>query len=111
LDVAADESSGSGFFSGFLTQVFTWECASELALRAFPNEPSNVLVGEVLRVLGDFQKQLFECLEGTPDEDGLLQTIRSHTMIFRREILSTALHFAPWEGKEDSNDLPEVAFL
>jgi len=33
LDVAADESSGSGFFSGFLTQVFTRECASELALK------------------------------------------------------------------------------
>jgi len=32
LDVAADESSGSGFFSGFLTQVFMQECASELAL-------------------------------------------------------------------------------
>ena len=35
LDVA-DESSGSRFFSGFLAQVFTWDCAwdcaSELAL-------------------------------------------------------------------------------
>jgi len=35
LDVA-DESSGSRFFSGFLAQVFMWDCArdcaSELAL-------------------------------------------------------------------------------
>jgi len=43
LDVA-DESSGSGFFSGFLAQVFTWDCAqdcaSELALKLFSLSPS-----------------------------------------------------------------------
>jgi len=32
-------------------------------------------------------------------------------MIFRREIHSKVPHFVPLELKEDSNDLPEVAFL
>ena len=44
LDVA-DESSGSGFFSGFLAQVFTWDCArdcaSELALILVPGGVRN----------------------------------------------------------------------
>ena len=84
---------------------------TEESLRALPKEPSNDPVGEVLRVLGDFQKELSERLEGTPDEDGLLQTIRPHTMVFRREIRSTAPHFVPWERKEDLDDLPEVTFL
>ena len=84
---------------------------TEESLRALPKEPSHDPVGEVLRVLGDFQKELSERLEGTPDEDGLLQTIRPHTMVFRREIRSTAPDFVPWERKEDSNDLPEVTFL
>jgi len=84
---------------------------TEESLRALPKEPSNDPVGEVLRILGDFQKELSERLEGTPDEDGLLQTIRPHTMVFRREIRSTVPHFVPWERKEDLNDLPEVTFL
>jgi len=46
---------------------------TEESLKALTKEPSNdPPVGEVLGVLGDFQKELSEHLEGTSDKDGLL---------------------------------------
>lgn len=84
---------------------------TEERLRALPKEPSNDPVGEVLRVLGDFQKEVAERLEGTPDETGLLQTIRPHTEKFKREIHGTAPNFVPWERKEALGKLPPASFL
>ncbi|KIM62717.1 hypothetical protein SCLCIDRAFT_118891 [Scleroderma citrinum Foug A] len=74
---------------------------TEERLRALPKEPSNDPVGEVLRLLGGFQKEVSERLEGTPDETGLLQTIRPHTEKFKSEIHGTAPNFVPWEREEN----------
>jgi len=85
---------------------------TEERLRALPQEPSNDPVGEVLRVLGGFQKEVSERLEGTPDETGLLQTIRPHTEKFKREIHGTTPNFVPWERKENIwHKLPPAGFL
>ncbi|KAL4066187.1 P-loop containing nucleoside triphosphate hydrolase protein [Scleroderma citrinum] len=85
---------------------------TEERLRALPREPSSDPIGEVLRVLGDFQKELSERLEGTPDESGLLQTIRPHTERFKCEIRTTAPNFVPWGRKEDLlQELPAMTFL
>ena len=84
---------------------------TEERLRALPKEPSNDPVGEVLRVLSGFQKEVSERLEGTPDETGLLQTIRPHTEKFKREIHGTAPNFVPWECKNVSHKLPPAGFL
>ena len=74
---------------------------TEERLRALPKEPSNDPVGEVLRLLGGFQKEVSERLEGTPDETSLLQTIRPHTEKFKSEIHGTAPNFVPWEREEN----------
>ena len=80
---------------------------TEESLRALPKGPSNDPVSEVLRVLGDFHKELSERLEGTPDQDGLLQTIRPHTETFRCAIRFTAPYFLPRTREEGVDTLPE----
>ncbi|KAI6044500.1 P-loop containing nucleoside triphosphate hydrolase protein [Pisolithus marmoratus] len=82
-------------------------------LRELPPEPSNNPVGEIHRVLNGFTKELSELLTGTPDDDGLVQTIRSHSVTFKREIYSTAPQFLPWERKDSHrhSKLPPATFL
>lgn len=78
-----------------------------------PHPPSGNPLGEVLRVIDAFKKDLSERVEGTPDADGLLQKIRPHTAKFRRRIYATAPSFVPWERENDGDDrtMPEATFL
>ena len=77
-----------------------------------PPPPSNPL-GEVLRVLDEFRRDLSERFEGTPDTDGLLQNIRPHTTKFRRRIRATAPDFVPWESHRAGQPsvMPAATFL
>ncbi|KAG2158748.1 P-loop containing nucleoside triphosphate hydrolase protein [Suillus bovinus] len=79
-------------------------------MRQLPKAPSTDPVGEVWNIIGQFSKQLFQRLEGTPDKDGILQTIRPHQQAFKRAVRSTAPQFVPW-GKGDARQLPVVDFL
>lgn len=79
-------------------------------LGALPKAPSTDPVGEVLHALRTFVRDLERRVEGTPEEDGLLQTIRPHQEEFRRAIRQTAPNFVPWE-KTVSKELPKAAFL
>ncbi|KAI6107743.1 P-loop containing nucleoside triphosphate hydrolase protein [Pisolithus croceorrhizus] len=82
-------------------------------LEELPPAPSNNPVGEIHRVLNGFVRELSELLKGTPDENGLVQTIRLHSEAFRREVYSTAPNFLPWEQKDSHRRLhmPPARFL
>ena len=83
---------------------------TEEKLRALPKAPSADPVGEVLQLLGDFARDLDYRVEGTPEEDGLLQTIRPHQEAFRVAIRRTAPNFVPWK-KTANKELPKAGFL
>lgn len=81
-------------------------------LRALPKAPSTDPIGEVLYVLGNFVRDLERRVEGTSEEDGLLQTIRPHQEAFKFAIRRTAPNFHPWEkAVQLSKELPKPAFL
>lgn len=79
-------------------------------MRTLPKAPSTDPVGEVWNVVGQFSSHLSRRLEGTPDEDGILQTIRPHQQAFKRAVRATAPLFIPW-GEDDDRELPEADFL
>ncbi|KAH7883426.1 P-loop containing nucleoside triphosphate hydrolase protein [Phlebopus sp. FC_14] len=81
-------------------------------LSALPKEPSNDPVGEVLHVVNEFTRDLEQHLEGTPDEHGLIQTIRPYQEAFKRTIRQTAPKFVPLEKKKAANKvLSPINFL
>lgn len=79
-------------------------------MRKLPKAPSTDPVGEVWSIVGQFSKQLFQRLEGTPDQDGILQTIRPHQEEFKRAVRGTAPRFIPW-AKGEIRELPAIDFL
>lgn len=79
-------------------------------MRKLPKAPSTDPVGEVWNVVGQFSSQLSRRLEGTPDKDGILQSIRPHQQAFKRAVRATAPRFIPW-GKNDVRELPAIDFL
>jgi hypothetical protein len=84
---------------------------TDTKLRALPKAPSNDPVGEVLHALRNFARDLDHRVEGTPEEDGLLQTIRPHQDAFKIAIRRTAPQFVPWGKTASWKELPEAAFL
>ncbi|KAI0782967.1 P-loop containing nucleoside triphosphate hydrolase protein [Abortiporus biennis] len=82
---------------------------TEDSLRQIPKPPSSDALGEILHLLSNFSRDLSTHLEGTPDEKGLLQTIRPAQEAFKRAIRETAPDFRPYErpsrtSLEDSSD-------
>ncbi|KAG6329455.1 hypothetical protein ID866_9634 [Astraeus odoratus] len=85
---------------------------TERELSQLPQGPSDNPVGEMLRALDDFKKEFLERVEGTPEEDGILQCVRPHAATFRRQIRATAPNFVPWEfGVANRYTLPAFTFL
>ncbi|KAG0692056.1 P-loop containing nucleoside triphosphate hydrolase protein [Suillus ampliporus] len=80
-------------------------------MRKLPKAPSNDAVAEVWHVISDLLRQLSRRLEGTPDEDGILQTIRPHQQAFRHAIRATAPQFVPWARGHNRGKLPAADFL
>ena len=86
---------------------------SENQLEELPQPPSGNPLGEVLKLIDAFKKDLSERVEGTPGADGLLQKLHRHTAKFRRRIYASAPCFVPWENDDDDEDrtMPEATFL
>ncbi|KAG1731844.1 P-loop containing nucleoside triphosphate hydrolase protein [Suillus paluster] len=80
-------------------------------MRKLPKAPSNDAVAEVWHVVSEFLRQLSRRLEGTPDADGILQTIRPHQQAFKRAIRATAPQFVPRERGHHREELPVPEFL
>jgi len=82
-------------------------------MRALPKAPSADPLAEVLQLVHNFMSDVRQHLEGTPEEDGLLQSIRPAQLKFQRAIRATVPNFVPYE-KSSANSgqaLPTPAFL
>ncbi|KAL4078952.1 P-loop containing nucleoside triphosphate hydrolase protein [Scleroderma yunnanense] len=85
---------------------------TEKEIAKLPQPPSGNPLGEILRVLDNFKKEVSERVEGTPDADGLLQTIRPHTTDFKLKIRETAPNFVPWERRvAHQHHVPQTTFF
>lgn len=85
---------------------------TEDSIRQLPKPPSTDPFGEVLHLVGNFARDLSRHVEGTPEKDGLLQSIRSAQLRFRKAIRATAPRFRPYERKfADTHTFPKADFL
>lgn len=64
-------------------------------LSRLPNPPSSEPVGEMLRLIGSFARSIEHLVEGTPDDDGLIQALREPQKSFKKAIRQTAPDFRP----------------
>ncbi|OBZ65815.1 Interferon-induced GTP-binding protein Mx [Grifola frondosa] len=81
-------------------------------IRRLPMPPSSDAFGEVLHMLATFSRNLAKYLEGTPQVDGLLQSIRPAQERFQKAIRATAPDFRPYErNSSDSNSFTIPSFL
>ncbi|KAH7929544.1 hypothetical protein BV22DRAFT_1102356 [Leucogyrophana mollusca] len=92
-------------------EIYTILRNTEEEMRTLPKAPSNDPIGEVLHVLSNFTRALSQRLEGTPEEDGLLQTIRPYQDKFQHAIRATAPNFQPWRSDRTDRVLPKASFL
>ena len=64
-------------------------------LSRLPSPPSSEPVGEILRLIGSFARSIEYLVEGTPDDDGLIQALREPRKSFKKAIRQTAPDFRP----------------
>jgi hypothetical protein len=72
---------------------------TENLIGKLPKAPSNDALSEVLSLLQLFVRDLEKHLEGTPDHDGLVQSIRPAREKFKKAVRFTAPDFRPYEKK------------
>ena len=73
---------------------------TELRLRKLPKPPSANPVGEIIEMVSGFSRSLSTYVEGTPDEQGIHQTIQPLHMKFKDAIRETAPDFRPYKSGE-----------
>lgn len=73
--------------------------STKAALGKLPKEPSRDPYSEIASLLYDFVADLSKRVEGVPDKDGILQTIRPAHDAFRRAVRGTAPEFVPFEKR------------
>ncbi|KAI9452814.1 P-loop containing nucleoside triphosphate hydrolase protein [Russula earlei] len=81
-----------------------------------PSPPSSEPVGEMLRLIGLFVRSIEHLVDGTPDDDGLIQALRGPRVDFKKAICQTAPDFRPSSGDRDMYallvlPLPRPSFL
>lgn len=82
------------------------------SLRGLPKPPSTDALTEILNVIGDFSRDVAKHVDGLPDKNGLLQTIRPAQESFRQAIRGTAPDFRPSErGDKEATPLLPPNFL
>jgi hypothetical protein len=67
-----------------------------------------------MQLIGTFVRSINHIVTGSPDDDGLIQTLRGPREKFKKEIRQTAPDFRPLERPRDINAalvLPEPRFL
>ena len=90
----------------FLQELYKVLQQTESDLAKLPQPPSDNPLGDILWALDNFKKEVSEHVEGTPEADGLLQTIQPHTTNFKSKICETAPNFVPWEHIEAHQHAP-----
>ncbi|KAI0262179.1 P-loop containing nucleoside triphosphate hydrolase protein [Gloeopeniophorella convolvens] len=76
-----------------------------------PSPPSSEPMGEILKLIGTFVRAIERLIDGTPDEDGLMQALRSPRDEFRRAIRRSAPDFRPLERNHSPSPCPPLPFL
>ena len=81
-----------------------------------PNPPSPEPAVEIMKLIGSFVRSIEHVVTGSPDDNGLIQTLRGPREQFKREIRQTAPNFRPLErptgrGANTVPVLPEPLFL
>jgi hypothetical protein len=64
-------------------------------LSRLPSPPSSDPVAEILRLIGSFARSIEYLVEGTPDDNGLIQSLREPRRSFKKAIRQTAPDFRP----------------
>ena len=72
--------------------------------------PSDDAQGEIIMLVSNFSRELASYVEGTPDPDGIHQTIRPLNDKFITEIRRTAQKFNPFE-RGTGNQYTHPSFL
>jgi len=72
---------------------------TEAQINKLPAAPSDDAQGEVLLLISDFARELAAYVEGTPDDNGIHQTIRPLNQTFLAAIRRTAQNFFPFESR------------
>ena len=72
---------------------------TEASMAQLPKPPSGDPLGDIYQLIGDFTRHLTRHVEGTPDPNGLLQSIRPAQLRFRRAVRETAPEFRPYERR------------
>ena len=67
--------------------------------------PSDDAQGEIIMLVSNFSRELASYVEGTPDPDGIHQTIRPLNDKFAAEIRRTAQAFSPFERRSGEHYL------
>jgi hypothetical protein len=85
---------------------------ARLVLSKLPKESSKDPRNEISNLLHGFVTHLSKHMEGVPDEDGLIQSIRPVQEKFRSAIRQTAPEFCPFERRyAGSKTFPRETFL
>jgi hypothetical protein len=85
---------------------------TETSIHQLPKPPSSDPFGEVLHLIADFTSDLSRHVEGTPNPDGLMQSIRPAQVRFRSAIRATVPEFRPYERRHAAKrSLPAPDFL
>jgi hypothetical protein len=81
-------------------------------LSALPKAPSSDPLNEICTLIHSFTVDLSLHVEGVPNHDGLLQTIRPAQEKFRKSIRMTAPNFRPFESSlKEQRHLGRASFL
>lgn len=81
-------------------------------LNKLPKAPSSDPINDISNLIYTFTADLSRHVEGVPDQDGLLQTIRPAQEKFRKTIQATAPNFQPYEEQFRANrSLSSPSFL
>jgi hypothetical protein len=76
-------------------------------LSELPSPPSPEPVNEIIRLVTKFTRNLARHIEGSPEGDGLLQSIRPYQNDFKQAIRATAPEFRPYDSASPQSGLPE----
>ncbi|KAH8110473.1 P-loop containing nucleoside triphosphate hydrolase protein [Phellopilus nigrolimitatus] len=84
---------------------------TEQSLAELPVSPSSDSLAEMVQLIGHFSADVFRFIEGTPEKDGLLQSIRLKQVEFRHAILSLAPDLRPYKKDAKNITVPAMGFL
>jgi len=77
------------------------------SLRELLDPPTKDPMSEVIHLVATFTRDLSRYIEGTPDADGIIQSITPLQEIFRKQIRATAPNFRPYKKTKGSGKEPE----